>query len=476
MSDSNSMSVEELIRTAEDLLEIKSSSYAPSKGADLLERAVECGSMDALEKLADCFFYGRGRGEDDDIALKAYLKVFEETGSAYSSYQLGRMYRAGWGVSLDFQKALAFLEKSWESGFVASAGVIGDIHLDRAESTHEIKDVEEGLKWFQRGCGMRDPYCTYRMALLYSVGEYGICEDKKHAYDLLMKVLDYPRAIGYLIANNGLNMCSNDQYVELIEKAVNLAESEKDAMLFRQLGRAYEGRTRLGENPDKSLKYYRSALSSGDGFAGYLAGVNYLHGLNGYPENIVEAEKLLVQGAELGSEQAMSALGDLHKKRAAHVWPRSPEEMRVAFEWYEKAYKNGGTTWDAMHAGEAALEAGDSSLEERAAYCLRAAMEDGIHWAYVPLAKLSLKRGTAVYRPEVARVSLEKARSEETPEYKSGEVDYLTGLMFERGLGLPVAANQAVEFYLKASDMGNADAKEALKRFKKGVFGWKQIG
>lgn len=102
-------------------------------------------------------------------------------------------------------------------------------------------------------------------------------------------------------------------------------------------------------------------------------------------------------------------------------------------------------------------------------------MEDDIYWSYIPLVKLSLAEGTSTYNPNLARQSLEKARNEKIVEYETGEVDYLTGLMFEKGLGLPAAANQAVEFYLKASDKGNEEAKDALKRFKKGIFGWKRI-
>ena len=475
MSEFDAMSIKQLMDTAEECLEENSDAYNPVKAADLFERAAGLGSMTSLEKLGDCYFYGRGRDEDDKTALEAYAKAFAATGSSYSAYQLGRMYGFGWGVKSNSSKARDFLEKSWADGYAAAAGILGDICLESAQETKDARSVEEALKWYQRGLIKNDPYSTYRMALVFSMGDYGVPEDKKRAYDLLMKASDYPRALGYLVANNGLNMCSNDQFSEFVKKAVDMAESMGDGRLFRCLGRAYEGKTRLGEAPEKSIAYYEKALAAGDGFAGYIAGSNYLHGWYGYPEDAEKAEQMLTKGSDLGCEQAMSTLGDLHKKRAEEVWPPNLEEMRAAFEWYEKAYLNGGTTWDAMHAGEAALKTKDDSLNERAVACLKSAMEDDIYWSYIPLVRFSLAEGASTYNPNLARQSLEKARNEKIVEYETGEVDYLTGLMFEKGLGLPAAANQAVEFYLKASDKGSEEAKDALKRFKKGIFGWKLI-
>ncbi|NLQ13028.1 sel1 repeat family protein [Olsenella sp. KGMB02461] len=475
MSEFDSISVEQLIKTAENCLEKNSEAYDPVKAADLLQKGANLGSMASLEKLGDCYFYGTGRDEDNRAAFEAYTKVFEATGNSYSAYQLGRMHTFGWGVESNPDKARDYLEKSWADGYAAAAGILGVICLDRAKLTHDEKDVEEGLKWLQRGSNQGDPYSIFRMALVFSIGDCGIREDKKRAYDLLMKVPDYPRALGYLLISNGLDICSNDQYSELLNRALDLAESTNKGMLFRSLGRVYEGNTRLPADPKKSEEYFMRALDAGDGYSGYILGNNYAYGWNGYQRDVDKAETIYLKGANLGSEEAMSSLGDLYKKRAEVVWPRDPEIMRLSFEWYEKAYKAGGGASDALHAGQAALEAQDPSLEERAAECFKVAMEDDIPWAYVPLAKLSIKEGTPTYCPKLARQALEKARAEETDDYMTGEVDYLIGFMFERGLGLPASANQAVESYIKASDKGCEEAKEALKGFRKGLFGWKRI-
>lgn len=474
MSEYFGMSVQDLIETADGLLDKGAGNFNPEKAAEMLEAAVSFGSMTALEKLADCYFYGRGKEENDEKAFEAYQRSHNATASAYCAYQMGRMYRAGWGVNSDIAKAKEYLEESWSSGYSAAAGIMGDICLERAEKTQDGKDAEEGLKWLQRGSGKGDPYSTYRLAVVFATGDYGLFEDKKRAYDLLMKVKDYPPALGYLVDKNGFGICGNAQYSELVDMAIQLAGETENGALYRRIGSAYEGKTRLGEDPEKSLEYFLKALDAGDGFAGYLAGNNYRYGWSGYCEDAKKAEELLLKGANLGCEQAMSSMGDLLKDRAKESWPRNPDLMRAAFEWYEKAYKKGGSTWDALHAGEAALEAGDD-LDQRAAECLKVAMDDNIHWAYMPLARLSIKEGGSAFCPELAIRALEKARSEEIVEFKIGEVDYLTGLMFEKGMGLPIAANQAVEFYLKASDKGFSEAKEALKRFKKGLFGWKQI-
>src|SRR5699024_6071170 len=114
-----------------ECLKENSGVYNPTKAADLFEKAAGLGSMTSLEKLGDCYFYGRGRDEDNAAALEAYEKAFEATGSSYSAYQLGRMHEFGWGVESNLDKAGSFFEKSWSGGYAAAAGNLGDICLDR---------------------------------------------------------------------------------------------------------------------------------------------------------------------------------------------------------------------------------------------------------------------------------------------------------------------------------------------------------
>jgi len=477
MSDIGTMSVPELMELAEKHFEENSPDYAPEKAADCWEKAAELGSMEALGNLADCYFFGKGRAEDDARAFQMYHRVLDATDNAFCAYQIGRMYRAGWGVQKDYDKALQYLERGWQLGHVAAANDIGAIYLSKAESSKSIADVENGLKWFQRAANRGDMYGMYRMALLYAIGDYGIPKDTKRAYDLLMRAKSDSRALGYLVSSNGLNIAGNDQYFELLEEAKRRAEESSDADLYESLGRAYEDKTRLGSDPEKAAAYYERSLELGNGFAGYLLGINYLYGWNGFDVNLDRAERYLARGAELNCYQAMSTLGDLYKERAEEgYWPRNPELMAKASALYERAYQAGGDAYAALHAGEAALEANDESLYERAANCLYAAAQDDVCFAYVKLARLSIDSSLTTFNPERARFALEKARAEDIVEYKTGEVDFLTGQMFEKGIGYPAAIDQAVEFYSKAAEKGWDEARETLKRFKKGLFGWKLIG
>ena len=476
MSDISAMGVPELMRQADEYFDKKSDSYAPEKAADCWEQAAELGSMEALGNLADCYFFGEGRIEDDARAFQMYHRVLDATDNAFCAFQIGRMYRAGWGVQKDYDKALQYLERGWQLGHVAAANDIGAIYLSKAEKSKSVTDVENGLKWFQRAANRGDMYGMYRMALLYAIGDYGMPKDVKRAYDLLMRAKSDSRALGYLVSSNGLNIAGNDQYLELVDEAKRRAEDDSDAELFESLGRAYEDETRLGNDPEKSAAYYERSLECGNGFAGYLLGINYFHGWSGYEVDLEKAEQCLTKGAALNCHQAMNTLGDLYKEKAEFgCWPRNLELMAKAFYWYEKAFQAGGDAYAALHAGEAALEAEDESLYERAAACLYAAAQDDVYFAYAKLAKLSMDSSLSTFNPDRARFALEKARDEDIVEYKTGEVDFLTGQMFEKGIGYPAAIDQAVDFYTKAAEKGWEEAKESLKRFKKGLFGWKLI-
>lgn len=475
MDELGGLTIAELMSRAEAFCGKNSSECAPEKAADCWERAASLGSMDALRCLADCYFFGKGRVEDDERAFKLYRQVFEATDSAFCAYQVGRMYRAGWGVSRDYHAALEYLERGWNLGYVPAANDIGAIYLTKAKTSKDPTDVEAGLKWFQRASNKGDGYGTYRMALLYAIGDYGLPKDTKRAYDLLLRAKNDSHALGYLVSSNGLSIAGNEQYDEFLREAEMRAVGERDANLFESLGRAYEGKTRLENDPAKVAYYYEKSLVLGNGFAGYLLGLNYWKGWNGFDVNLELAESYLKRGVDLGCSQAMSSLGDFYSDKAKTTWPRDPVWVKKAFECYDNAYRADGDGWTALHAGEAALEANDPELYERAAECLYAASREGIYFAYVKLAKLAMDRGFSTYNPERARYVLEKARNEDVVEYKTGEVDYLTGQMFEKGIGYPAVANQAVEFYLKAAEKGYGEAKESLSRFKKGLFGWKKI-
>ena len=464
---------QQLLEESERFFDRTSTDYDPSSGADLLQKAAHQGSLTALEKIADCFYYGIGRPENDEVARNLYEQVYAATESNQSACQLGKIYGFGWGISPDFEKAKDFLVKAWKNECFAAAGILGDICLHIAEQTNDIERMTEGMRWVQRGVLRGDEYSTYRMAICYAMSLYGIQENKKRAYDLLMRVCDYPRALAYLVSSNGLGISDDVTYAELIEKATALAEAKGEASLYRALGRAYEGETRLKQSYEQSLDWYKKAWELGDKDAAFNIGVNYAHGWCGYPTDYVEAEAWLLKSAEQGSEAAMASLGDLYKTSAHNSYPADMNGLRAAFEWYEKAYESSGKTWDAFNAGEIGVELEDPSLYPRVVRCLKIAAENDIQWAYLPLARLSIEGGPDVFDPSLAWETLKKANLNTDSQIEQGKIDYLTGCLYEMGAGVEANAEKAVSSYLSASAKGNAQAKEALTRFKKTAFGWK---
>lgn len=478
---SGDATVRTLLDEAELLANQDSVDYSPERAAVLWQAASEMGSLEATTKLADCYFYGRGRPEDDGEAARLYSMVLRANpDDSYCNYQLGRMSRVGWGMPVDANAAHDYLMRAWKMGEVGAASEMAFLSLYK--DNPEVSDIEDGLRWLQRGAAKGDSRSNYRLGVIFNTGDYGVYQDKRRALDHLMRAMPDSRALAYLVSTDGLGIVSDEEYATLVEEALAQASRHQDAGLYKSLGCAYDDKTRLGSCPQKCEQYYRQALSLGDGFAGYLLGMNYRFGWSGFEEDLAKAESVLFEGANQGCVQAMAALGDLYRDRwssyqdvhGSHVYPRDPEVLRKAFVWLEKAGLD-GDTYAALHAGEAVIDLEDQNLLVRGARCLEIAMEDDIHFAYVPLARITSERGLPSFNPALALKALEKARTENVAEYEVGEVDYLTGVMFEEGVGCPKSANQAVECYLKASERGYEEAREALKRFKKGLLGWKVV-
>ena len=478
---SGDVTVRTLLDKAELLANQDSADYSPERAADLWQAASEMGGLEATSRLADCYFYGRGRPEDDAEAARLYnVVVRANPQDSHCNYQLGRMSRVGWGMPADADAARDYLMKAWRMGEAGSASEMAFLSLYK--KSPGVSDIEDGIRWLQRGAAKGDNRSNYHLGVIFNTGDYGVYQDKRRALDHLKKAMPDSRALAYLVSTDGLGIVSDEEYATLVEEALTQASRHQDAELYKSLGRAYDDKTRLGSCPQKCEQYYRQALDLGDGFSGYLLGMNFRFGWSGFEEDLDKAESVLLEGANLGCVQAMAALGDLYRDRwssyrdvhGSYVYPRDPEVLRKAFVWFEKAGLD-GDTFAALHAGEAAIDLEDKSLLVRGARCLEIAMEDDIHFAYVPLARITCDSRLPSFNPTLALKALEKARAESVVEFEIGEVDYLTGVMFEEGVGCPKSANQAVEYYLKASERGYEEARESLKRFKKGLLGWKVV-
>ena len=94
--------------------------------------------------------------------------------------------------------------------------------------------------------------------------------------------------------------------------------------------------------------------------------------------------------------------------------------------------------------------------------------------AYMPLAKCYLfGRGTTPDYKKAHQYLALAAQNAVSP-YFLGEVEYHQAIMYENGYGYPQNFGEAVKLYQQAASKGVVEANEALRHFKKGLFGWKK--
>lgn len=118
--------------------------------ARLLEPAAERGDVDAQLLLGRIFDLGLGGREDDQEAVRWYLRA-AEGGDAYAQLSVGLMYAEGLGVSWDFSEAFLWL----------SLAMVGLPPGEDREEAVEFRNLVRSLLTSEQARGVE-----YRLTLL----------------------------------------------------------------------------------------------------------------------------------------------------------------------------------------------------------------------------------------------------------------------------------------------------------------------
>ena len=116
--------------------------------------------------------FGIGVNKDPRKAVEFY-EMASNNGSIQADFLLGLMYRDVEEIK-DYDKSLSFLKKSYELGYYAAAGQIGELYQ---KGLGVEQDYEQAFNWYSKGAKMNDIYSQTLMGYFYSKGLVGVSEN-----------------------------------------------------------------------------------------------------------------------------------------------------------------------------------------------------------------------------------------------------------------------------------------------------------
>jgi len=101
-------------------------------------------------------------------------RAMAENGDNLAQYNLGICYREGYGISVDYQKAIEWFMKSADSGNVEALAAIGSCYSSGGPNL--LRNMEKAFEYWQKGYEKGDPDCAHNMGFNYEMGN-GVTKD-----------------------------------------------------------------------------------------------------------------------------------------------------------------------------------------------------------------------------------------------------------------------------------------------------------
>ena len=199
-------------------------------------------------------------------------------------------------IEKDYKGAMKKYYDAAQCEFVRACGCLGTMY-EKGLGTKI--DTEFAAELYEQGIYMNDPYCSFKLGLLY---ENNFC---------------------------GKDMDENDRLNKAISLYEKAASHNGDAMM--KLGYIYEKGKYVEKDQIKAIEYYKRAASSGHPIA-----MNYLGAYHFNREEHKEAVELFVEGAIMGCLRAANNLGICYENGYGIA-----KDYPEAIYWYERAARKG---------------------------------------------------------------------------------------------------------------------------------------
>jgi TPR repeat protein len=283
----------------------------------------------------------------------------------------------------------------------------------RGKEHFEKKDYKEAIHWYRRAANLGLAEAQYHFGRMHDKG-FGTEQNFDESIKWFRKAAEQGNAQGQNALGasyyRGEGVLKNT--IEAV-KWYRKAAEQGDANAQYSLGWSYANGEGVPKDPTEGLKWFRKAAAQGDAEAQYNIGWLYANGEVG-PQNLSEAFKWNLKAAEQGYAAAQLQVGGAyHFRRGVEI------NHREAEKWYRKAAEQG---CDVAQFSLGALyresDRGLRNAAEAEKWYLKAAAQNNTS-ALLGLGGL----------------------------YQNGEIG-----------GLP-DKRKALEYYRKAADLGDAQAK-----------------
>lgn len=374
-----------------------------------------------------------GQGVPQSYADAAgYFAEAAEKGDKYAAYAVGRMYYRGIGVTQDFSKAVSFFAKAAEENVPYADYTLAQMAEDGQGMEKSAENAsllyKKALNEFiEQEKQQPDPLTKFRIAKMHLTGK-GAEKNPAEGVKWLEKAVGGGNAqaeyeLAMMSASGELIPKDDEKAAELFEKAlVAFISSDKDHPSAGQeyrIAQMYEKGLGATVSYSEAVKWYSAAAENGHGHAAYRLGKFYADGIS-IPQDYDMALKWFHRAAELKDKYAYFALG-----KAFFDGTGTERDYSKSAAWFQKA--------------------SDEGLPF-ASYRLAAMYRLGI----------GIDADTTK-ASELYSIALSGFRESDNTN-PDVQLEYRIGSMYLNGEGIATDPQEALNWFLKSADGGNAFA------------------
>lgn len=284
------------------------------------------------------------RQESHYLAVKN-LQLDVMKGSTWAMEVLSSLYRYGWFIHRDFNKAMELLQQAADHDDVEAMIEYADMLAEGREGC--AVDLRGAYVYYSKAAILVDPHAMYRVGDFYRDGLY-VTEDPRTALALYRYALDMVKEVRDDIVETAVRQRLRDLEEKGIQAAPAMAEDENfspalihkaedgdipamvqvaDYIFFTDRSEEVEP-----ELVERGLRYYQTAIQAGNHRAMVDCGLLYWYG-NGVPKNYPKAVQLLRLAAQEGDPVAADYLGSWFLTGERKI----PVDHEQAYLWFSKA-------------------------------------------------------------------------------------------------------------------------------------------
>ena len=280
---------EEFFKLAEQEEYVKKD-YSAAFG--LYKKAAELGHSEAMNKLGQMYYDGKGTEKNLNEAFK-WCKKSYDSGNVHASYDLAWLYNCGAGTEKNLYKAFNLLQEAEKAEIFKATIALGLMYLKGGGTT---VNPQKAFECFRKAVMKGDNDAVTYLADMYYNGE-GTPQDFDKAFELYEKAADLGntsamRNLAYMYEKNG----DYDRAESWYKKAVELG----NVSAINDLGEFYL--VYVGDY-GKALQYFLQAADKGNANAMFNLATMHKDGI-WVRKDVDKAQEWLIKAAEAGHNEA----------------------------------------------------------------------------------------------------------------------------------------------------------------------------